>query len=97
MLAGLSGLAARMLREGDKQQHIAWSFWMTLAAFGVLGAGAAFSLVMLVGLAKECWDEWYGSGFCRYDLLANVIGACAALLVFPIAAWLVRILLGLPW
>lgn len=34
----------------------------------------AFSAVLLIGLAKEFWDLRYGSGFCLYDMVGNVIG-----------------------
>jgi uncharacterized protein YfiM (DUF2279 family) len=32
---------------------------------------------VLIGLAKECWDHYWGSGFCWLDMLANTMGIAA--------------------
>ncbi len=40
----------------------------------------AFFLVLLVGLLKECWDHYYGSGFCLYDVSANLAGQGVAVI-----------------
>ena len=59
------------LREEDKVKHMVWSFWLTLAALMVWPALLAFAAVFLLGLAKECWDYRYGSGFCLFDMTGN--------------------------
>jgi hypothetical protein len=69
------------LREEDKVKHIMWSFWLTLAALMVWPALLAFALVLLLGLAKECWDYRYGSGFCLFDITGNLLGSLGGLLV----------------
>ena len=69
------------LREEDKVQHMVWSFWLTLAALMVWPALLAFALVFLLGLAKECWDFRYGSGFCLFDMMGNFLGSLGGLLV----------------
>ena len=51
------------LQEEDKVKHMVWSFWLTLAALFVWSAPLAFAAVFVLGLAKECWDSRYGSGF----------------------------------
>ena len=68
------------LREEDKIKHMVWSFWLTLLALLVLSPVLAFGAVFLLGLAKECWDKYYGSGFCFYDMTGNLIGSLVGLL-----------------
>jgi len=68
------------LREEDKIKHMVWSFCMTLMALTVLSPLLAFGTVFLLGLAKEWWDKYYGSGFCFYDVTGNLIGSLAGLL-----------------
>ena len=77
------------LREEDKIKHMAWSFGLTLMALAVLSPVLAFGAVFLVGLAKECWDKYYGSGFCFYDMIGNLIGSLAGLF----CGFLLRLLL----
>jgi hypothetical protein len=67
------------LREEDKIKHMVWSFWLTLMALAVLSPVLAFGAVFLLGLAKEWWDKYYGSGFCFYDMTGNLIGSLAGL------------------
>ena len=67
------------LREEDKRLHMTWSFWLTLCALLLWPAPWAFAAVFLVGFAKECWDSRYGSGFCVFDLLANIMGSSLAM------------------
>ena len=67
------------LRENDKRLHMAWSFWLTLFALLLWPVPWAFSAVFIIGLAKECWDSRYGSGFCVFDLLANLMGSSFAM------------------
>lgn len=79
------------LREEDKIKHMIWSFWLTLMALAVLSPVLAFGAVFLLGLAKEWWDKYYGSGFCFYDMTGNLIGSlvgllCGYVLIFLLAA-----------
>lgn len=71
------------MRERDKIQHLTLSFVLLLAALMLTPPALAIAGVFLIGLAKECWDERYGSGFCGYDMLGNLLGMAAAL-----ALWL---------
>jgi hypothetical protein len=68
------------LREEDKLQHMRWSFFLMLVALALLPTYFAFSAVFLIGLAKECWDFKYGSGFCLFDMTGNLIGTLGGLL-----------------
>ena len=75
-----SQLLSGKLREEDKVKHMVWSFWMTLAALALWSAPWAFMTVFALGLAKECWDSLYGSGFCWFDMTGNLLGSLAGLL-----------------
>lgn len=50
-----------------------------LAALLLWSVPLAFAAVFSIGLAKECWDFRYGSGFCLYDMAGNLIGIVAGL------------------
>ena len=76
----LSAVPAKM-READKRKHIAWSFWLILLALAFMPIASAFVLVFLIGLAKECWDHFFGSGFCLYDMTGNFLGSALGLSV----------------
>lgn len=69
------------LSERDKRLHMTMSFWMTLSGLFLWPAAWAFFAVFLLGFAKECWDSRYGSGFCVFDLLANLIGSSMAVAI----------------
>jgi hypothetical protein len=68
------------LREEDKIKHMVWSFYLTLMALALLSPVLAFGTVFLLGLVREWWDKFYGSGFCFYDMTGNLIGSLAGLL-----------------
>ena len=68
------------LREEDKIKHMVWSFYLTLMALALLSPVLAFGTIFFLGLAKEWWDKFYGSGFCFYDMTGNLIGSLAGLL-----------------
>lgn len=80
------------LQEEDKGRHMAWSFWLTLAALVLWPAPLAFTAVFVLGLGKECWDFRYGTGFCLFDMVGNLIGILAGqgvgyLFGLALAAW----------
>lgn len=79
------GHLAFKLNEEDKQQHMTWSFWLTHGACILWPAPWALAAVALAGLGKEIWDARYGSGFCWYDMLGNVLGMAAAWIVISLA------------
>ena len=68
------------MRE-DKRLHLIWSFWLTIAARILWSAPIAFAIIFVIGILKECWDHRYGSGFCIYDIFANVVGSTFALIL----------------
>lgn len=68
------------LREEDKRLHMLWSFWLMMAACILWPAAWALAAVFLLGLAKECWDSRFGSGFCFFDIFANILGSGLALI-----------------
>lgn len=70
--------ARERLREEDKRKHVFWSFLLMLSAATAWSLAVATALVFVLGLAKECWDHRWGSGFCRWDILANTLGIVVA-------------------
>lgn len=64
-------------REYDKRQHFFYSLVLMLAASVFWGAVPGALVVALIGLAKECWDHFWGSGYCWLDMLANMLGIVA--------------------
>ena len=67
------------LTQPDKYQHIIVSFMMMMVFFFFLSIPVSFVLTLVVGMVKEIWDKYYGSGFCWYDMLANFVGILLAL------------------
>jgi len=64
--------------ERDKLQHLLVSYALILAFLALLGNIAmAVAGTLALGLIKEIWDKYQGSGFCWYDMLANALGAGA--------------------
>jgi hypothetical protein len=80
----------RKMREEDKIQHITWSFGLLLGALFFMPPLLAFAVVLLIGLAKELWDLRYGSGFCLYDMVGNVIGCLGGIAFGGAAMALIR-------
>ena len=69
------------MREEDKQQHFLYSLGILLLSYCVFSLAFSLVVTLLIGLGKEIWDHYYGSGFCWWDLLANVLGIFAGLLL----------------
>jgi hypothetical protein len=77
----------RKFKEEDKVKHILWSFWLTVFSLVFLPIRAAFILVFFIGLTKEIWDHYFGSGFCFYDMFANFVGISVALFGYLFLIW----------
>lgn len=69
------------MKEKDKIQHMTWSFGLLLGALLFMPPLLAFGAVLLIGLVKELWDMRYGSGFCLYDMVGNVIGCLGGIAI----------------
>ena len=68
-----------LLAQHDKQQPVVCSFVIYLFACALAPASVALALTLFIGLMKEVWDKYYGTGFCYYDLLSNCIGVGLAM------------------
>lgn len=73
------------LGETDKLKHFGVCFVLQLVFLPWLSVLASIGLALLIGTLKECWDQRYGSGFCWYDMLANVLGIGAGVAVYMLA------------
>lgn len=82
----ISALSKRMT-EQDKILHIQYSAGIMLASYVLLPVMYAIIFTFLVGLLKECWDHYYGTGFCLYDMLANMIGILGSLFLVKIVVF----------
>jgi len=69
------------LQEEDKQQHFLYSLGILLLSYCLFSLMFSLVITLLIGLGKEIWDHYYGSGFCCWDMLANVLGILAGLLL----------------
>ena len=67
--------------QKDKQQHFFVCFALTTLLLMSIGPELTFLVVSGIGLGKELWDHWYGSGFCWLDMLANCFGMAAGVLI----------------
>lgn len=68
--------------QEDKRLHFWYSFGIQLLAMLLVGWPGALVLTLLIGLGKEIWDHFYGSGFCWWDMVANCFGIATALIIF---------------
>jgi len=72
------------LNKTDKHQHIMASFMIMLTCLFFLTVMPSLVLTFAIGVAKEIWDKYYGSGFCWYDMLANSLGIILAIVLYQI-------------
>ena len=72
------------LHQKDKQQHIVVSFGIMESNLIVFGLAQSVFLTFAIGIGKEVWDEYYGSGFCWYDILGNTLGILVAITLHEI-------------
>ena len=78
---------SKRMTEQDKILHIQYSAGIMLASYVLLPVMYAIIFTFLVGLLKECWDHYYGTGFCLYDMLANMIGILGSLFLVKIVVF----------
>ena len=80
-------LIHEFIKQDDKQKHIYICFLLAIATLPYLGVWFSALLTLSIGLSKECWDKYYGSGFCWYDMLANAAGWLLAILAYWLYMW----------
>ena len=62
----------------DKWLHFVYSAALFLVFLTLFSIVTSIVLSLLAGFVKELWDWRYGTGFCLYDLLANIAGIAFA-------------------
>ena len=73
--------AHQLLGQRDKQKHFKVCLGLGLVLLPVMGLLNSIILISLIGLTKEAFDHFYGSGFCWHDLQANMAGLLFAILI----------------
>ncbi len=86
---GLYNLLLVKLKESDKLKHFWVCFFLQIFFLPWLSVLASIGLALLIGILKECWDQRFGSGFCWYDMLANILGIGAGVIVYLLARSLI--------
>ena len=69
------------MHQEDKAQHIICAFMVVPLLWPLMPPLYAAGLVFAMGLVKEAWDAHMGTGFCWYDIAANALGVCLALIL----------------
>ena len=67
--------------EYDKRQHFCYSLAILLLLLFLLSWPVALISTVIIGLLKEIWDHYWGSGFCWYDMAANGLGIILGMLL----------------
>lgn len=87
----LKVLFGKLQKEEDKHLHMMWSFGLMMVAQLLWPAMWAFVAVFSIGIFKEFWDSRFGSGFCMFDVFANILGIFSAFVltfVIPVRPFL---------
>ena len=66
--------AHQLLGQRDKQKHFKVCLGLGLVLLPAMGLLNSIILISLIGLTKEAFDHFFGSGFCWYDIQANLAG-----------------------
>jgi len=67
--------------EEDKRKHFYCSFVILFVCYFVMDLSLALIATGFIGLLKEIWDHYLGSGFCWRDMQANALGILAGWLI----------------
>ena len=73
----------QLLKQRDKQQHLKICLGLGLFFLPVIGLFGSIILVSSIGFVKEVYDHYCGSGFCWYDIQANMIGLLMSIPISP--------------
>lgn len=76
--------------ENRRYWHIGINFLIPVSAFYLIKADTKKKVIYsgiaatVLGASKEVYDEVYGQGFDRYDMIDNLIGTALGLAVFTL-------------
>lgn len=76
-------------REEDKRQHLGYSYAILLLFWPFTSLFVATLITALIGISKEVWDKYRGTGFCWYDMQANFFGILLAVATIRLGETLV--------
>lgn len=70
----------QLIERNDKVQHFLICYFITSSLLMMFGwVYMAFIVAMLIGVAKEVYDEYFKNGWCWRDMLANFLGSITAI------------------
>jgi hypothetical protein len=70
------------LSAADKHLHLVCSAALFLALNTLMATSDALYVTAIIGVIKEMYDHFFGSGLCLYDLLANAIGMTCGVIIY---------------
>lgn len=73
--------AILFINQEDKQKHFIVSLLLVLFFSFFLNIWSSVIVSTMIGLLKEVWDEFFGSGFCVKDLVANGLGIAVGIFI----------------
>jgi hypothetical protein len=62
------------MQQEDKAQHVICAFMAVVMLSPSTSLLDAAVFIFTLGLLKEAWDYYLGTGFCWYDIAANGAG-----------------------
>lgn len=73
--------------QKDKFAHYWGSVALTFIGSMLFGPVIGIALALVAGIAKELYDEKWGTGFSRADLYADIVGIGCGALAFAATWW----------
>jgi hypothetical protein len=71
-----------MLKLNDKVQHFLVCFLLTYLFNCLFSLIISSLIVLVIGILKEIYDKYFGSGFCWKDLLADILGILTFIILY---------------
>jgi hypothetical protein len=65
--------------QEDKKQHFLVCFILMLGFLPYMSIIYSVIITLAIGFLKEIWDIYFGTGFCWFDMSANILGILGAL------------------
>ena len=80
--------------QEDKQRHFFVCFILMLGFLPHTNVIFSVMITLVIGFLKEIWDVYFGTGFCWFDMSANVLGVLGALVYSKLIGFILSVGLG---